>query len=201
MILLKSLKLVKAGRAGTVLPTNTKEVDVARWQKWEPEIRNKQMYCVIGESMSPEGIHTDNILVASEILPTARVQDELKYGTFIILQIPDEKNTIIASKKANLKMRKFLMELDIRKSAEELWEEVQSKDRFSCGEDAKKLFIRKHTEALRRISEDDERKDVLLSITYTAEHGREYSFHSRKMLCAKVDFYIDNNNEKQEIQY
>ena len=198
MVLLKSLKLVKAGRAGTVLPTNIKEVDVSRWEKWKEYIKNKQLYCVIGESMSPEGIHTDNILVASEIPPTARVQDELKYGTFIILRIPDEKNSIIASKKADLKMRKFLMVLNIRRKVEDLWKELQENDPFSCGEDAKTLFNLKYKGALTRIPES-EKENVLLSITYTAEHGREYSFHSRKMLCAKVDFYIDNNNEKKEI--
>lgn len=195
MALLKSLRLVKAGRAGTVLPTNIREVDSSRWLLYCEDIKDKELYCVIGESMSPEGIHTDNILVATKIEENANVAEELKYGSFIILQIPDK-----TSETCGLKMRKYLMTIDITRPVDELWKELQKKDVFSCGDAAKDLFKEKYNKAKRdeNIPNDDQ-KDVLLSITYTAEHGREYSFHSRKRLCAKVDFYIDNNNEKKNI--
>lgn len=92
------------------------------------------------------------------------------------------------------------MTIDITRSVDELWEEVQARDSFSYGEAAEKLFKEKYDKAKRdeNIPVKDQ-KNVLLSITYTAEHGREYSFHSRQRLCAKVDFYIDNNNEKKNI--
>lgn len=195
MALLKSLRLVKAGRAGTVLPTNIREVDSSRWLLYCEDIKDKELYCVIGESMAPEGIHTDNILVASKIEEKADVATVLTYGSFIILQIPDK-----TSETCGLKMRKYLMTIDITRSVEELWKELQKKDVFSCGDDAEKLFKEKYDKAKRdeNIPVEDQ-GNVLLSITYTAEHGREYSFHSRKRLCAKVDFYIDNNNEKKNI--
>lgn len=195
MALLKSLRLVKAGRAGTVLPTNIREVDSSRWLLYCEDIKDKELYCVIGESMSPEGIHTDNILVASKIEDNADVAKELTYGSFIILNVPGK-----TPETCSLKMRKYLMTIDITKSVDELWKEVQAGDSFSYGEDAENLFKEKYNKAkLDENIPDEDQTEVLLSITYTAEHGREYSFHSRKRLCAKVDFYIDNDNKKKEI--
>lgn len=92
------------------------------------------------------------------------------------------------------------MTIDITRPVDELWEEVQARDSFSYGEAAEKLFKEKYDKAKRDENiPDEDQTEVLLSITYTAEHGREYSFHSRKRLCAKVDFYIDNDNKKKEI--
>lgn len=199
MGLFKSLRLVKAGRAGAVLPTNCKEVNAERWKAYETELKDRQVYCVIGESMSPEGIHSDNLLIASRILTSECVEKVLKYGDFIILQIPDNKSVVSAQGNLDLKMRKYLMQLDITQPAEDLWEEVQKKDSLSRGEDAKAIFMEKLNESKKRIPESD-CTNILLSITYTAEHGREYSFHSRKMLVAKVIFYIDNNNQKKDFR-
>lgn len=195
MELFTSLKLVKAGQAGKVIPT-TIEVNTQRLENVISELEGRQLYCISGESLAPEGIHTGDILVVTNIAKDFDVKAKLEYGTFIILQISDKDNEdICTSNKSDLKIRKYITTIDITKSDDVLWREIQEIDKFSEGEYLKELFSAKYKKAKERIIEV-EQKDVVLSITYTAEHGREYSFHSRKRLCAKVDFYIDKDNVK-----
>lgn len=196
MELFTSLKLVKAGQAGKVIPT-TVEVNTQRLENVISELDGRQLYCISGESLAPEGIHTGDILVVTDITMDFDVEAKLKYGTFIILRISEKNNEDnCVSNKSDLKIRKYIATIDITKSDDVLWKEIQEIDKFSDGEYLKNLFSEKYKKAKERIIETDDQKNVILSITYTAEHGREYSFHSRKRLCAKVDFYIDKDNIK-----
>lgn len=200
MALFKTIKLVKAGRAGAVLPAEFKDIDTERIKLYLDDIKNTQMFCVVGESMSPEGIHTDNILFTHEIKIDDDINEILNQGDFIILRIPDSKDDIPANTSdvlqfVRLKIRKYITTLNLHSSYEELWDKVCAIDDLSKVDDADAIFRTKYEQAICNIP-DKEKEEVLLSITYTAEHGREYSFHSRKFLYAKVSFYIDNNNKK-----
>ncbi|MBR6517207.1 MAG: hypothetical protein IKT40_10270 [Bacilli bacterium] len=194
----KSIALVKAGRAGTILPTNFKEVNADGLQHHLKDVKEDQMYCVVGESMSPEGIHTDNILVAEKIESKDDVKNILKQGDFVIIRIPKNKDDIVdidLQRTLSLKIRKYITVLDLNVPYEQLWNDVQDVDDLSKIESSKDIFKLKYDQAIKSIPPND-RSEVLLSITYTAEHGREYSFHSRKFLYAKVVFYIDSNKKK-----
>lgn len=189
-----SLKTVKAGQAGKVIPTLV-DVNIERLSNHLPILGEKKLFCVIGESLSPEKIHTNNILIADIIPPTYDISD-LRCGAFVIFHIPSngESDNVIDEKNVDLKIRKFIRTLDLTESVEDAWTKVREKD--SCAFDLipTDMFRDKYKKAQQRIS-DSEKKDVLISITYTAENGREYSFHSRKRLYAKVVSIIDNENE------
>lgn len=199
MALFQSIRLVKAGRAGTVLPAEFKDISAERFRLYSEEIGKKMMFCVIGESMSPEGIHTDNILIADEIKVDDDANNRLKEGDFIILRIPKHEECTTEAKSVDLldasqlKVRKFITILNLDESYDSIWEKVKNNDKLSKIEEAEKIFKLKYEQAISRIPKED-KLEVLLSITYTAKYGREYSFHTRKMLYARVVSYIDNNN-------
>lgn len=187
MILFKSLATVRAGQAGAVIPTEVK----VQWdliKGYLPLDPNDKLLCVEGESMSPEDIHTGDILISHSIISTA----ELKYGDYIILHTSDDKNL----DKLSLKLRKFLCVVDINKDAETLWNKVSQVD-GNRGTELKKLFEAKLEKAQNRLS-GEQKRETILSITYT-EKGREYSFHSIGRLYAKVDAYINSQGEKKDL--
>lgn len=187
MINFKSLKAVRAGQAGKVIPCQRVEVDPKRLKGYSAS-SNEEFFSIIGESLSPEGIHTD-FIIAAELTSDYK---KLKKNDFIILSInnADKKE----SSELQLKIRKYIMIIDIKQSKEQLWQDVQKNDVFSCGEDMRQLFGEKYDKIKECISNDSDRK-VLLSVTYTKEHGREYSMHSSDRLYAKVTAYIDNEDK------
>lgn len=196
MSLFTSLKLVKAGQAGKVIPT-TIEVNTQRLEKFISELNGKQLYCISGESLAPEGIHTGDILVATDIAEDYDVNTKLGYGALIILKISGKDNVEDCPlDNSDLKIRKYITTIDITRPAKDLWSEVKAIDQFSRGSDLETLFSKKYQKAKEHITEEKDQQCVILSITYTAENGREYSFHSRKRLCAKVEYYIDKENNK-----
>lgn len=189
------LQVVKAGQAGKVVPTSYIEVDSVRLATLSEEEKNKSLlFSVIGESLAPEGIHTGFILIATKSGPDFSFS-QLEKGDFIILKISDNMEN---TKEANLKIRKYLTTIDLNAPLEELWDKACSEDDLSIEEGKKDLFKRKYEKALSCISAN-ERKNVLLSITYTSENGREYSFHPNKKFYAKVNAYIDNDNKMVEL--
>lgn len=194
LYMLFGLKAVKAGQAGKVVPAFI-DVDIERLSNHPSISDEKKFFCVIGESLAPENIHTNNILIADIITPTYDTSN-LEYGAFVIFHIPSngESENVIDEKNIDLKIRKFIRILDLTENVEDAWAKVREKDPCAFDSTPTEMFRAKYQKAQERIS-NSEKNNVLISITYTAENGREYSFHSRKRLYAKVVSVIDNNNE------
>lgn len=188
------LKIVKAGQAGKVMSTSIMEIDENRLKGLTKEQKdNKQFYYVKGESLAAEGIHTDNILVATDVDQKYDTSN-LRKGKFIILKISDLDINQDSEDIENLKVRKFITCVDLAESTDKLWEFVSNTDNYPHTEKDKALFFKKCDDAKNNMKNENT-NIVFVSITYTYENGREYSFHPRRKLHSIVDCCINNQNE------
>lgn len=190
------LRIVKAGQAGKVMSTSIEEIDGNRLKGIaEEQKKNKQFYYVKGESLAAEGIHTGNILVATDVDQNYDTRN-LKKGDFIILKISDFDVSQDSDEIENLKVRKFITCVNLTEPTDALWAYVSEEDKYPHSKVDKELFCKKCNDAKDKMNSRNEKLDVVfVSITYTEENGREYSFHPRRKLYSIVDFYINNQDE------
>lgn len=191
------LRIVKAGQAGKVMSTSIEEIDDNRLKALEEEQKkNKQFYYVKGESLAAEGIHTGNILVATDVGHNYDTSNPKK-GDFIILKISDFDVSQDSDEIDNLKVRKFITCVNLTESTDKLWEHVKEEDnKYHHSEIDKELFCKKCNDARDKMKSRGENLDVVfVSITYTEKNGREFSFHPRRKLYSIVDSCINNQNK------
>ena len=189
-----TLKYVKAGEACKVIPlvSDVSEKSLVEiWQKHKEYLDEsdsaKSIFMVIGESMAPEGVHTNDLLLVSHC-----EKEALCEGQLIVLKIDEErqrKRMAWWSGKEQLgyKMRKYIATLDLNENDEAIKNLVKSKDEYlKLLPEYEGFFDEKLKQATKEIAKDAW-NNVLLSITYSVK-GREYSFHPEKDLYGKVDY-------------
>lgn len=202
-----SLRAVKAGQAGKVIPT-TAAVNLAILEPFLEEIGNDPLYYVSGESQAPEGIHTNDIIWAKKV--DSFSEYALVCGDFIVLRIAKDK--MIGSEcDSNLKLRKFIKEFNmlslfdnnnddniINEHIDSLWENLIKTDSYAQDDTQKQNFKDKLCIYINEHSEREDFTQVLVSVTYTS-NGREFSFHPKKQLESKVKAFIDVTGNKKEV--
>lgn len=195
-----SLRAVKAGQSGKVIPT-TAAVNLEILDDYLKEIGNDDaLYYVDGESQAPEGIHTGNILLAHKIVHGSSCS--LECGNFIVLRIAEHKLSD-STKDSNLKLRKFVKEFDLStfdspidaSIKESLWEQLLCVDNYAKDSTQKNSFMSKLDIYLTEYATFEGRDKVLVSVTYTS-NGREYSFHPKTKLESIVRAFFDKDGEK-----
>ena len=191
---LYTLKFVKAGEAGKVLSLGQNLYEDAAIEKAQGEEAykayferkdGKDVFLVVGESMSPKEVHTNDLLLMSSC-PV----ENLKSEDLIVLKVDAErqrKRFGLWERKDDFgyKLRKFIMVVDLEDEEEKLFERVNEQDEETRFLDCKAAFLKKCKKAKEEIAKEQYR-NVLLSVTYTAK-GREYSFHAVEDLYGVVD--------------
>lgn len=198
---LYTLKFVKAGEAGKVLSLGQNLYEDTAIEKAHGEQlykayfereAGKDVFLVVGESMSPKNIHTNNLLLTSSCGTNG-----LKCGDLIVLKIDAERQhkrfTLWGKMKRaddfGYKLRKFIMVIDLEEAGNVLFARVKERDEETRYLDCEAAFLKKYKGAKEEIAKELY-KNVLLSVTYTAK-GREYSFHAAKDLYGVVDEVLD----------
>lgn len=198
-----TLKYVKAGQAGKILALSSKDISSKEFdeaaghkiEKYYNDMPGGDVFIVVGESMAQEFVHTEDILLVANC-----EVNSLNNGDLIVLIVDDKSQNVVSKMfKGNLdwghKLRKFIMHVDLNETEEELYRKLCEEDvetKFS--KSSKETFKIKYKKAIGNITDPNDKKDVLLSITYT-EKGRDYSFHTSKLFCAKVNCILQKKTD------
>lgn len=182
-----SLKLVKAGEAGKVVPLY-ENVEDNFWTSlvfegysdyWSRK-ENKDVFMVVGESMAQGFVHTGDLLFCSL---TENI-DELAPYKLIVLKVNSNRLKCKNEIDFGFKLRKYIMTIDMNDSLESNLDKLKQEDDLAKYSVANQnLFEDKYKKAYYEIIN---KGNVLVSVTYT-NRGREYSFHEQQDLHAVVD--------------
>lgn len=182
-----SLKLVKAGEAGKVVPLyeNVEEnfwnsPVFANYNDYCHRIGNKDVFMVAGESMAQGFVHTGDLLFCS----LAENIDWIATYKLIVLKVNRNRLKCKNEIDFGFKLRKYVMTIDMNDGLEANLENLKQVDdlaKYSLENQG--LFKTKYKKANNEIIA---KENVLVSVTYT-NRGREYSFHEQQDLHAIVD--------------
>ena len=182
-----SLKLVKAGEAGKVVPLyeNVEEnfwnsPVFANYDDYYHKIDNKDVFMVAGESMAQGFVHTGDLLFCS----LAENIDWIATYKLIVLKVNRNRLKCKNEIDFGFKLRKYVMTIDMNDGLEANLENLKQVDdlaKYSLENQG--LFKTKYKKANNEIIA---KENVLVSVTYT-NRGREYSFHEQQDLHAIVD--------------
>ncbi len=182
-----SLKLVKAGEAGKVVPLY-KNVEDNFWKSqvfeeysdYRNREKNKDVFMVAGESMAQGFVHTGDLLFCS----LTENSDNIAIYKLIVLKVNTNRLKCKNEIDFGFKLRKYIMTIDMNDSLESNWGKLKQVDDLAkYSVENQNLFKTKYQKAYNEISN---KQNVLVSVTYT-NRGREYSFHEQQDLYAVVD--------------
>lgn len=187
--------LVKAGEAGKILPLS-QHVEDGFWGapvfNDYSDYRNnkdKHVFMVAGESMSPGFVHTGDLLFCSLV----ENDKDLETYKLIVLKVDSSRLKLKNEIDFGFKLRKYIMTIDMNEGLESNLEKLKDVDeeaRYSSIED-QELFKSKYQKAFNEINN---KGHVLVSVTYT-HLGREYSFHDSQDLYAVVDKVLSKTED------
>lgn len=182
-----SLKLVKAGEAGKVVPLYEnvgenfwKSPVFTNYDDYCQRRENKDVFMVAGESMAQGFVHTGDLLFCSLVENINRI---VPYK-LIVLKVNSNRLKCKNEIDFGFKLRKYIMTIDMNDSLKSNLEKLKQVDELAkYSVENQKLFEDKYQKAYNEIIA---KENVLVSVTYT-NRGREYSFHERQDLHAIVD--------------
>lgn len=182
-----SLKLVKAGEAGKVVPLyenvegNFWNSPVfANYDDYYHKKDNKDVFMVAGESMAQGFVHTGDLLFCS------LAENVVRLDPYKLIVLKVNSNRLKCKNEINFgfKLRKYIMTIDMNNSLEfNLNNLKQVDDMAKYSVENQDSFKDKYQKAYNEIIA---KENVLVSVTYT-NRGREYSFHEQQDLHAIVD--------------